>query len=85
MGEYKRYKDLLIWQKAMELITEIYTATRRFPAAEQFTLTSQMRTRLNYCDSPTSIRLLESCAEIESMLNSFIRKLPSRYKTYHLP
>ena len=37
------YRDLVAWQKAMELVTEIYTATRCFPSDERFGLTSQMR------------------------------------------
>ena len=28
------YKDLIVWQKAVELVTEIYRATQRFPKEE---------------------------------------------------
>jgi len=31
------------WQKAMELVVEIYRATRTFPADERFGLVSQLR------------------------------------------
>lgn len=37
------YKDLLVWQKAMQLTTEIYAATKRFPHDEQYGLVSQLR------------------------------------------
>lgn len=37
------YKDLLVWQKAIDLVTAIYVATRTFPKEELFGLTSQMR------------------------------------------
>jgi four helix bundle protein len=37
------FKDLLIWQKAMNLVTDIYKFTRLFPKDEQFGLTSQIR------------------------------------------
>jgi four helix bundle protein len=37
------YKDLLVWQKAMLLVQEIYVLTRKFPADERFGLISQMR------------------------------------------
>lgn len=37
------FKDLLIWQKAMNLVTKIYQTTQLFPKDEQFGLTSQIR------------------------------------------
>lgn len=37
------YKDLIVWQKAMSLVTEIYELTNNFPQSEQYGLTSQMR------------------------------------------
>jgi four helix bundle protein len=37
------YKDLIAWQKAMELVTKIYDATEEFPSHEQFGLVSQLR------------------------------------------
>jgi four helix bundle protein len=39
----KFYKDLVAWQKAMDLVTEIYRVTRKFPKDELFGLTSQIR------------------------------------------
>lgn len=37
------YKDLVVWQKGIELAKCIYAVTRRFPNEERFGLTSQMR------------------------------------------
>lgn len=37
------YKKLIVWQKGIELVKEIYGKTRLFPKEEQFTLISQMR------------------------------------------
>jgi len=39
----KTYKELHVWEKSVELVTSIYTATRRFPEDEKFGLISQMR------------------------------------------
>jgi len=37
------YKDLTVWQKAMELVIEVYLLTEKFPKEELYGLTSQMR------------------------------------------
>jgi four helix bundle protein len=37
------YKDLIAWQKGMELVTVIYDVTDKFPSPEQFGLVSQLR------------------------------------------
>ena len=37
------HRDLVAWQKAMELVTEIYRTTRNFPREEQCGLVSQLR------------------------------------------
>lgn len=39
----RSYKDLLAWQKSMDLVTAIYRTTAGFPKEEQFGLTSQLR------------------------------------------
>ncbi len=39
----KGHRDLVVWQKAMILVTEIYRATRDFPKDEMYGLTSQLR------------------------------------------
>ena len=37
------YKDLIVWQRAMELVVTIYELTEVFPKTEQYGLISQMR------------------------------------------
>jgi len=37
------YRDLVAWQKAMELVALIYRASQEFPKEEVFGLTSQIR------------------------------------------
>jgi four helix bundle protein len=37
------YQDLVVWQKAMELVTEVYLSTASFPKDEIYGLTSQLR------------------------------------------
>jgi four helix bundle protein len=39
----KDYTDLIVWKKAMDLVTEIYRITRELPKDELFGLTSQLR------------------------------------------
>jgi four helix bundle protein len=39
----KSYRDLVVWQKGVKLVTEIYKITAKFPKSEIFGLTSQMR------------------------------------------
>ena len=37
------YKDLIVWQKSIQLVTELYRVTEKFPKTEIFGLTSQIR------------------------------------------
>jgi len=39
----KNHKDLIVWQKGIELVKMVYSITSSFPKEEQFGLTSQMR------------------------------------------
>ena len=39
----KTHKDLDVWKKSIEFVTEIYKITRDFPAEEKFGLSSQLR------------------------------------------
>lgn len=39
----KNYRDLLAWQKSMDLVDQVYRVTRQFPAEEKFGLTNQLR------------------------------------------
>jgi len=38
-----KYSELLVWQKAMNLVTVVYKLTKVFPEDEKFGLTSQLR------------------------------------------
>lgn len=37
------YKDLLAWQKAVDLVTEVYRSTESFPKSESYGITCQLR------------------------------------------
>jgi four helix bundle protein len=37
------YRELIVWQEATAMVTEIYGATQGFPREEMFGLTSQLR------------------------------------------
>jgi len=39
----KSYKDLEVWKKAVELVTEIYRMSQTFPKEETYAMTSQIR------------------------------------------
>ena len=44
--EFKKiesFKDLIVWQKGIELVNDIYKATKKFPKDELYCLTSQIR------------------------------------------
>jgi hypothetical protein len=39
----KGYRDLIAWQKAMDLVEQVYKITRGFPKEDLYGLTSQVR------------------------------------------
>jgi four helix bundle protein len=39
----KSHRDLIVWQKSMDLVVNVYRATESFPKAEVYGLTSQIR------------------------------------------
>ncbi len=43
MSTVKDYRDLIVWQKAMNLVEFAYRTTAKFPKEELYGLTSQMR------------------------------------------
>ncbi|OGM33097.1 hypothetical protein A2803_02050 [Candidatus Woesebacteria bacterium RIFCSPHIGHO2_01_FULL_44_21] len=47
MNTKTSFRDLLIWQKASELVKKIYFLTREFPREERFGLTDQMHRSAN--------------------------------------
>jgi four helix bundle protein len=43
MGRTRHYRDLIAWQKAMELARVLYARTEEFPKSETFGLRMQIR------------------------------------------
>lgn len=43
MGEYTTFKDLTVWQKAMDLCDEVYVLSKLLPKEETYALAQQMR------------------------------------------
>jgi four helix bundle protein len=39
----QHFKDLIVWQKAMDLVTNVYQVTEGFPKREVYSLTDQIR------------------------------------------
>src|SRR6266481_4085086 len=39
----RNYQELIAWQRAMDLVEEVYKASRDFPREEIYALTSQIR------------------------------------------
>ncbi len=39
----KTYRDLIVWQKSIAMVTDFYRVTRDFPQEELYGLTSQIR------------------------------------------
>lgn len=77
------FKELLVWQKSVAFVTEIYVITENFPKSEMFGLSSQLRRAAvsvpsNIAEgnsrrsSPDYTQFLKisrgSCAEIETQL-----------------
>lgn len=43
MAVIKTYKDLLVWQKSMALVTEVYASLKSVPKDETYGLSSQIK------------------------------------------
>jgi four helix bundle protein len=43
MSRTRHYRDLIAWQKAMELARQVYASTEQFPQSETFGLRMQLR------------------------------------------
>ncbi|WBX75014.1 four helix bundle protein [Tenacibaculum ovolyticum] len=39
----KTFRELIVWQKSMNFVTEVYRISKQFPKEENFGLTSQLR------------------------------------------
>jgi four helix bundle protein len=42
-GRISSFRDLVVWQRSIELAVDLYAVTRRFPASERFAMTDQIR------------------------------------------
>lgn len=77
------FKELIVWQKSINLVTEIYRITEKFPLNEIYELTSQLRrasvsvpsniaegnTRRSKADYLQFLRIARgSCSEIETQI-----------------
>jgi four helix bundle protein len=49
------YKDLIIWQRSMDLVETIYQTAANLPQTQQFELASQMRR--SAVSPPTSLKV----------------------------
>ena len=39
----KSYRDLIVWQKSVDMVTHVYRLLKRFPEDEKYGLTSQIK------------------------------------------
>lgn len=77
------YKELIVWQKSVDLVTDIYSCTKSFPKEEVYSLTSQIRrssisipsniteghSRRSQTDYIQFLKIARgSCAELETQL-----------------
>lgn len=120
-SKIKSYRELIIWQKSIQIVTNIYKLTRNFPKEEIFGLISQMRRcavsvpsniaegfgrnsqgdfkrflnialgstyelqtqieismNLDYLNIVNYKTLMESCLELEKMINSLVGKIKAK-------
>jgi four helix bundle protein len=56
------FRDLLVWQRAMQLTVAIYKLTREFPREELYGLTNQIRR--------AAVSLPSNIAEVHGRLNT---------------
>lgn len=120
-SKIKSYRELLIWQKSIQVVTNIYKLTRDFPKEELFGITSKMRRcaisipsniaegfgrnsqgdfkrflnislgstyelqtqieisqNLEYLNTENYKYLMESCVELEKMMNSLVSKIKAK-------
>ncbi|ASK31691.1 four helix bundle protein [Chryseobacterium sp. T16E-39] len=77
------YKELIVWQKSIDLVTEVYSCTKNFPKEETYGLISQIRrssisipsniaeghSRRSQADYIQFLKIARgSCAEVETQL-----------------
>ncbi len=98
MATVRTYRDLLVWQKAMDLVTTVYAFTATLPPNEKFGLVTQMqraatsipsniaegRTRFTKPDFCKFLQIaFSSGAELETQLEICKRLLIGDEKLHH--
>ena len=65
------FKELKVWQKAVDFAVEIYAVTKVFPSEEKFGLVSQMRRahRTGLITAERVKELEENLSELQRMIN----------------
>ena len=43
MGNIRSFRELKVWQKAMDVAMQVFELTKKFPAEEKYSLTDQIR------------------------------------------
>jgi hypothetical protein len=63
----QHFKDLIVWQKAMDLVTDVYRITDCFPKREVYSLTDQSAGQ-RFQFPATSQRVKHTSAKLSSVI-----------------
>jgi len=85
----KDYRQLVVWQRAMDLVEMVYRTTASFPKGELYGLTSQIRRavisipsniaeRLAYLDGRNRSELIELTTEVGRLMSGLRNSLKRR-------
>ena len=79
----RHFRDLIAWQKAMQLTREVYLLTEEFPKSETFGLRMQLRrSAVSVASNITySKRTLESANIADTVQNDYITRFQSNVTT----
>jgi hypothetical protein len=71
------YKDLIVWQKSIDLVTQVYAVTAIFPNREQYGLISQMqRAAVSISSNIAEGQSRASAAEFRQFLSISLSESP---------
>jgi hypothetical protein len=71
------YRDLVAWQKGMELVHSIYQVSKQFPKAEVETQI-QIAHSLKYMEGSAAANLLNLCAELGRIINGLLSSMKNK-------
>ncbi|MDE2821949.1 MAG: four helix bundle protein [Chloroflexota bacterium] len=71
----RSYKDLVVWQKGIDLVEEVYRLTARFPNHERYGLTGQIQRAV--VSVPSNIAEGHECHHLNEYLQHLSRALAS--------